>query len=523
MELKQSLSGLGLRYPGSVSNANYSILLNSFSDLLGHSGQALLNPSAYDTAWVARVGAEGNPKMAAFPQALSWLSVHQHEDGSWGEGAVPERLLATLAAIVTLTDRGQRTRDSQQVERGLSFIWQSLPWLQNTALLPIGFELLLSALVDEAQAVNLTLPGWLSTYYAVYQNQKKAILKKMSVEQIRNSTAMLSLEFLRQNLPASAESFVHPVTGGVGLSPAATAALIGQVEDPSVRRRMISYLERNKLADRGGNGWGFVTDFDIYEIIWVLYNLHICGHLTHPLLQPLVEPLLDRIAARWSPTGLPFSTYFFNDSDDTVVGYLLLHKSGRTSYDLSPVEGYWQQTKEYFTTYHYERDSSVSTNIHCAEAFDYAGQPDRVAKLLGFLGNSRGEQPYWMDKWHVSPYYVTAHAIICTGHLDKALTQPSVDWLYYTQHKSGGWGFEGDTTEETAYALQALVHYARIHGWSPSLLKAARAGANYLREHYRPFVWENEPLWTGKNRFTPYLIVRAAVLSAMLLAEVNKL
>ena len=64
------------------------------------------NPSAYDTAWVARIPAFDGSHQPHFPETLQWILQNQLKDGSWGEGfyfLAYDRILATLACIITLT------------------------------------------------------------------------------------------------------------------------------------------------------------------------------------------------------------------------------------------------------------------------------------------------------------------------------------------------------------------------------------------------------------------------------------
>jgi len=46
---------------------------------IGRSGVML--PTVYDTAWLARIPAEYNATVPAFPQALNWIRQNQRSDG----------------------------------------------------------------------------------------------------------------------------------------------------------------------------------------------------------------------------------------------------------------------------------------------------------------------------------------------------------------------------------------------------------------------------------------------------------
>jgi halimadienyl-diphosphate synthase len=504
-------------------------LLHTLKILLESTGNSISNPSAYDTAWVARLDHENDPKNPAFPEALKWLSNHQHEDGSWGEGDIPERLVSTLTAILALKEKGQRTKDKQQLEQGISFIWHSLFQLQNISVLPIGFELLLSSLVEQNQKAGIKLPSWLATHYEEYRLQKLALLKSFTSNQLTNTSAYFSLEFLDGKLLGDPVQYVKK-RGNVGVSPAATVSVLRYVEDPALRVTMLAYLKSISIPETedngGGFGWSNLSQMGLFEIIWVLYNIYLCDHLQDPYLVELVNNHLNRVAQSWSADGIPLAEEFICDADDTMVGYTLLHATGRASnLDLSSVEKtYWNDT--YLTAYPLERDPSTGVNMHALEAYRLAGQPHRVKQLSTFLGRTRQKgMPFWLDKWHVSPYYATCHAIMISTNLDNIeFINSALDWLIYTQNKNGSWGYDTPTAEETALVVQALVHYARARGWTIPLREATKRGLDFLRSGFQPYILDNVPkLWVGKNRYAPYLIVRSTILSALLLGDTHNL
>jgi len=130
------------------------------------------------------------------------------------------------------------------------------------------------------------------------------------------------------------------------------------------------------------------------------------------------------------------------------------------------------------------------------------------------LQNSRNSAGYWFDKWNLSPYYTTAHAIIvCAGYADHLVNQ-SVDWIVQTQNKDGSWGYQFATAEETAYCIQALVIW-KLHGGKVSS-KTIKNAVSWLSNHAEP---PYLPLWIGKGLYAPELIVRSTILSAMMLAK----
>ena len=65
----------------------------------------MITPSAYDTAWVARVPAIDGSCRPQFPQTVDWILKNQLKDGSWGTEShflLSDRLLATLSCVLAL-------------------------------------------------------------------------------------------------------------------------------------------------------------------------------------------------------------------------------------------------------------------------------------------------------------------------------------------------------------------------------------------------------------------------------------
>lgn len=125
---------------------------------------------------------------------------------------------------------------------------------------------------------------------------------------------------------------------------------------------------------------------------------------------------------------------------------------------------------------------------------------------------------YWTDKWHASPYYATAHALVALlreGDYLAHACRHTVNWLLHTQRKDGSWGFFGKgTAEETAYVLTALLHYNRYEAIDPGIL---HQGADYLMHTYSSTNSSYPALWIAKCLYAPYEIIRSAILAAIIL------
>ncbi|HEY8678655.1 MAG TPA: hypothetical protein VIN39_08495, partial [Candidatus Dormibacteraeota bacterium] len=74
--------------------------------LLASLSQNAISGAAYDTAFVARLRATGEPQTLAYPKSLAYLLRTQNPDGSFGTNLpIPkEKLISTLSALVALAD-----------------------------------------------------------------------------------------------------------------------------------------------------------------------------------------------------------------------------------------------------------------------------------------------------------------------------------------------------------------------------------------------------------------------------------
>jgi len=254
-----------------------------------------------------------------------------------------------------------------------------------------------------------------------------------------------------------------------------------------------------------------VAPFDIFEISWALWNLSfIPGVQKNGKLQPHI----DFLSKAWQPKrGVGFAAdYSVKDSDDTGLVYDTLLRFGCEK-DLASVLIY--EEKDHFRCFDLEVNPSISANIHVLGALGQAGLDQKnssVQKVLNFLQKARGQNPFWTDKWHSSPFYATAHAIIACADFASPLVTDSVQWILTSQNRDGSWGTYLKTAEETAYAIQALsVWNEKVAKIPKSVL---RNGARWLKEHMdEPY----PPLWIGKCLYNPSLVIRSAVISALAL------
>lgn len=482
--------------------------------LIDEIGPGHMGSTAYDTAWAARLG-EIDWDISS--KALYWLAENQLPDGSWGAPApmyYHDRVICTLAAMIALTHRGRRGHDKVQVEKGklaLERIVESatLGLQADPNGATVGFEMIAPTLAAEAERLG------------IIKNQRERILGRLSMQRAQKLSYLegrminrrVTMAFSAEMAGADGQhmldlSNLQEANGSVGLSPSATAYFATYVrkgDEPS-----LNYLRQTAKPDGGQPN---VFPFDIFEVAWSLWNLSfIPGMKTNEKL----ERHLEFLSNAWEPKrGVAFSTaYSVKDSDDTVITYNALLRYGIEK-DLASILAYEEQ--EHFRCFDLEANPSISANVHILDALLHAGLTVRnssVKKIIAFLRRARGEDSFWVDKWHISAYYPTAHAVIaCAGHAND-LVEEAVQWILRSQNANGSWGSYIPTAEETAYALQALSVWDEKVARIPKA--ALRNGARWLKENLdEPY----PPLWIGKCLYTPQLVVRSAALSALALAQ----
>jgi halimadienyl-diphosphate synthase len=480
--------------------------------------------TAYDTAWVASVPAQDERRSSRFPTALQWLVEHQFSDGSWG-GSVRyehDRILSTLAALAPLAAFGRRAEDRACVAAGTRYLWQHGHLMAHEPAELVGFELLLPALVDRAREAGVAVPSHLDIYGP--QRAEKLRLIPESALYSPAVTIVHSLEFLGDRVDLARLQAAQGVNGSLGNSPATTAFYLARQDDP----RALTYLQ-TCLTHTGGAMAPVLHPCETFELLWAAYHLFLAGIPASHLLAPAErEGLLDALGQG----GVSLSpTFPIPDADDTAVALLLLHDLGATV-DPGLLQRFAQGASGCFASFPYERHSSVGVNLHVLHTLlrvpGYPDAPGAIRRILDYLVEEQSDGLYWIDKWHISPYYATAHVLCVLDELppdEAARVRPVAararEWLRQTQNGDGSWGFYGQpTAEETAYALLALTR-----GESGTVSAADRrrclAGLRYLRRALRS--WRQPgaadalpPLWIDKCLYTPTLVVRAVIEAAML-------
>ncbi|MBI5932220.1 MAG: cyclase [Chloroflexi bacterium] len=484
--------------------------------LLKVMGSGHMENTTYDTAWIARlneIDAEISNK------ALEWICENQLEDGSWGAKGVRyyhDIVISTLSAMIALNYRGRRTQDRIKVERGMQALeritagaTQGLSADPNGAT--VGFEMIIPTLVSEGERLGIIKQQG-DRILGKLARQRSAKMEKLKGLKVnRHLTAIFSTEMAgKDSLHLLDLDKLQEPNGSVAYSPASTAYYLLAVNPND--RLALNYLQET-IKDGGAP---FVKPFDIFERCWILWNYTLVEGIDDEMRQ-LIFPHLEHIKNNWVfGNGVSFTQdCALFDSDDTSVSFHILKHFG-FPVDINALLAY--EEENHFRCYQYEINPSIGVNAHVLHALKdvkYTKNHPTVTKILKFLYDTRIGDTYWFDKWHISPYYITSHIIICCSDYDQRLCQSAINWIVGNQREDGAWGYyENPTAEETAYALQALKFWQKRGGRVSKEIIAK--GGNWLKQNAAPpYPW----LWIGKSIYYPYLIVQSVILTALAMIE----
>ncbi len=492
------------------------ILLTDLRSLITGLGKdgGLISPSVYNTAQVLRFFP---PQQGVWP-ALDWLLGQQQADGGWGDPAAPlARDVPTLASVLALHTYGNRKATHEAAQAGLAFLRRQVgQWRQpRPDELPVGVELLLPWLLDEAAALGIELPREFYATLVTLGKHRRSLIARM--QHGASTTAAHSWEAWGTD----PEPKLIDGAGGVGHSPAATAAWLNAATERTdlaeVREAAQRYLVQAAAAT-GEDIPGVVpTVWPItrFEQAFVLYILLIAGLLEHPQLQDVVPAQVNNLASALQPSGLGMSDFFIPDGDDTAAGIAVLTAAGH-QVDLAILRQF--ENGDHFTTFPGELQPSLSTTARAVHTLTLSGE-EIAPRLQKFLIECQCPDGRWpSDKWHSSWLYTTLHVVLALRQSGNMRAMKSaVDAMLAYQHADGGWGMESkSTTTETAYGVLTLRMLRDYGLLAPNALVALRKAYQWLLRNYRPFNMSEDKYWIDKELYRPYRVDRAFELSAML-------
>jgi halimadienyl-diphosphate synthase len=491
------------------------VLLTDLRHLIADLGKdgGQIGPSVYNTAQHIRLAP---PAEGVWP-AVEWLVKQQHADGGWGPPTmIMARDVPTLAAVLALHKVGGRKHVREAVSGGMTFLRRhAANWGETLPDdIPVGVELILPALLDEAALAGLPVPEPLH-YTALRKlgERRRNLIGRL--EPGGGSTASHSWEAWGTRLdPALLDE-----SGGVGHSPAATAAWLrasaGRADLAAERAAATEYLRRACLATGTGlpgvapGVWPYPRN----EQTVSLFTLLLAGLLDEPALEGSLAPQVADLWQSLRPEGQGISDWFSSDGDITAMCFAVARHRG---YAPDPATMRRYIVDGLCLTYPQELQPSLSATAHAAHALAALGE--NPTPLLDKLCARRSAERLWDgDKWHGSWTYITGHtisALLAFGRSDEAMA--ALPAILDRQKPNGSWGETEARDEETANVVIALLDIDRREGLPDQARGALTNAAGWLMRHYRPLREETGACWIGKELYRPRRIARTLQLAALL-------
>jgi hypothetical protein len=470
-------------------------------DALRRAGSSRMDSVAYDTGFVARLGAllPGDRLVAG---ALSYLRATQSAEGWWGSSrpSLHDRVLSTLSAACGLAAAGD-PGDRAALDRAAAYVGGALPRLKGDRQL-VGSDLLIPPLIERAQQAGLEFDAGASPYRGV---GRLATSLYGRVFYSGHPVGHL-LEILGDRIDAkrALSALGTGPSGSIMCAPSTTAFALEQAG--RAQARAVAYLRSTANPDGGQRHFG---PFEVMEIGYCLYALR------HTPLFSLPEAgtPLRVLREAWMPGGVGFSREFpARDLDDTVVAALVIAASGE------PVAPDFLDeflADDYFLCYLEDRRGAVAPNLHAVEALRVLGHPEEdllTEVALGFLRDLQLPTGAFVDHYSLSPFYPTWHAVEALTGTDDLRSERCARFLASCQRDDGAFeeGGVAPSAEGTAYALLGLAAWARHH--PGEFADELERGAAWLLAH------AGDPPsaeWVAKVLYAPVTMARAAVAGAL--------
>jgi halimadienyl-diphosphate synthase len=395
------------------------------------------------------------------------------------------------------------------IRRGIVYLNRSQFDLRGSPHETVGFELIFPELLRQARTIGLQLP------YADWEfvdSIRREKLRRIPPRAVYGgiTTLSFSIEYLGEALEPRLIERCQASNGSFGASPSATAYASMQMQNHGADEYV-----RQVTRLRTDGGIVDVYPINVFEIAWCLQSL-LCARELLPEFDSAVKSLSNY----WSPTGVGHtSDGMIPDSDDTATVLFVLMSAG---YYVDPDVFRNFEEQEHFICFPYERNESVRANAAIAESLGlYKTNQDvrrMIMKSVRFIRSTMSSDGNWTDKWHISPFYSTLRCISAIRFLDREATRRSIAWVLKEQRESGAWGIGEGTPEETAYALESLVIAAEVDASIAALVRQpVYAGYQYLEQSVDSE--DYVPMWIGKTLYTPYTVVRAAVIGGLIRAH----
>jgi hypothetical protein len=489
-----------------------------------------VRPSVYETARVI----SSAPWLPGHDRRIMWLLNEQADDGSWGEGPMPHRLLPTLSAVEAVlsvlrydaSPRRIREELDSAATKGLAALRNlpaAGPWPDTAAI-----EILVPSLVAQInehqdQPTFRALPrlgAWSRGERLGLPRGFDGALPDRVGRRFRSAGLLPTkfhhtLEGIARHAPLTE---VRLAGGLIGSSPAATVAWASVAPDPHRARAQV-VTQLSAIARRYDGLFPEAAPIAVFERLWVAAALARAG---------LPDACLSTVRA-WAtqiydPAGVRGAPGLLPDADDTAMAILVSTLVGQPR-DPAVLSAFEAGT--HYDCYVGEDTGSVSANAHALQALgnyfqhrpeEVSGHGTRMIIARDWLLAQQTPAGAWTDKWHASPYYATERCVTALAHYGGrhavGAVRSAADWVLSTQGTDGSWGIWGGTAEETAYAVKVLL-LAPADREQPKVFRALdRAGA-VLRAAVEDSTRPHPALWHDKTLYAPQAMVHAEVLAAL--------
>ncbi|MBU9459213.1 hypothetical protein KTE57_06480 [Burkholderia multivorans] len=472
--------------------------------------------SVYETALVLCY----QPAIGDRRRVQDWLHDAQHADGGWCDPDYPKfRIASSLAALLALHRAGD-PRYRAAIDAGCAFLDRQDPYWRSATLddIPVGLEIIWPRLQADAQRAGLRFS--LSPPATLNAIGQARLAKLSRATALPAGHPALHCWEAWGSVPVAAS--LGP-EGSLAISPSATAAWLRAAHehelDSALIERASTYLrEASRASEAAVPGvFPYVWPLDVFECAYVLYSLGLGGLAAHPALTEPIARTATFLGARITERGASFAAGFNPDGDTTSVAIAALSMAGAATSCHSLAHF---ASDGVYATCPGERNPSLSTTVHAMHALRLQREPRTVASAHVLA--KRDADGLWRgDKWHVSPFFLTCHAVAALDHdeVDRHGAQ-TLEGLLACQRADGGWAGTGTpNVEETAYAVLTIDRLCARGPMPPaartSLLKAFRL----MRDCYRSPRAQASMLWINKELSRPTRVVRAVELAGLWVAH----
>lgn len=507
------------------------------------------NTSIYDECFVLASGYFSKDETEKRYKALL---KRQNKSSTWGlESPLPHSAIVDTLAMLYCTH--MLGKDWRKLKISRFHLSDLILKTYKSPHATVGFELVVPAFYKLLKKI---LPGFRLLMVADMYLLKVDQVASWKITQVNAEGKLFSAkttlnfsaeyQFLMSDIKPTNEQMlemINPINGGIGSSPAATAAAIIEFKNRNLKvpKQLYKYLD---AAFKAYKKKGFPNLYPIKES-QELWNALVV--LVAPSGRELLKKssIIQDAFLKISETvtihedGVPMDrSYPVPDLDDTAVTFWLkqeLELLGKKPTKMNPkiFEHFYNKEKDRYFCYPFESHPSPAALLHTIRAIESGLETGNFSrtkihglsaeefkqKLLKQLHKQTHEgKDMAYDKWHAIMTY-GAQRVLSIDSVRKKfprLTEHMVFKILALQDKkTGGFGEQGVSKEETAYAVMGLLGYLKNPDFKVTSLFFDFVASKILK------AWDyifnaTEPIdficWISKNVYLPHSQRNLAVL-----------